>query len=854
MRFLPPWRLPQPIVLTVPLLFMGLGPAGPAPALGEIRDHRAFRAAVSALNDGIPAVAAAKLARLFADGELDPESMAAARPLLVEAHVRAGAGEKALAVSGPGPDEPETADLIFWKAEAMAQVGQVAEAEALLVGVIGTPDISPTLAADARIARAGLLVHLGRSDEAMDALEPLIQKGASAGPTARAQLLAAEIDLAAGRSDTAVARLRSVPQNHPATASQVAYLAARAHLANGEPGQALAALRPLPPENAHLPKIALVRAASLADSGELEASCQTLRIFISSYPSSPLLPLAFAQLDRCGDFRSPASEPQLESWLASGTEPLATLAAYYQVLAMERGGDRSSALAALDRFIDGRAGHPLASRARLLMGAWLLEDGRGNEAHAYLEPLAAAQDVAPTIHAHVAFLTGQIAFDRGDFTSAKTAFASIVDHPRIPDRIRSSANFNAAVAALKSGEGDIYLALAGDLAAPPADEPPSTRIHLQLERGLDAAGNGNPEAAAMLEEFLASDPSPPDAFRAHLALAELALLAFPAKPKSAREHSAAAEAILRAATPSEPLPADAAEKLEYLAIWIAGADDDTATLVRLGERFLAARKGSPLRDRVHMKIGETYFRKADYPNARRQFELLDSETPDSPFAEPALFFAAKAALLTMTSDSLDDAIALWERVAQKEGALRLFAREQQALALHRLAREEEAVQLFDSILAADPPPPNPLRFSVTLARGESLFVLGAETPAHIAAAIAAFDKVAADPAASPEWRAQALFRKGKALEASGDETTALEAYYDVIAQVGQDRPPASAPAPAANQWFYRAGFEAMRLLETDENWRGAVRMAERLADAGGPRSDEAKEHAERLRLKHFIWE
>jgi hypothetical protein len=54
-------------------------------------------------------------------------------------------------------------------------------------------------------------------------------------------------------------------------------------------------------------------------------------------------------------------------------------------------------------------------------------------------------------------------------------------------------------------------------------------------------------------------------------------------------------------------------------------------------------------------------------------------------------------------------------------------------------------------------------------------------------------------------------------------------------------------------WFYRAGFNAARLLEDEAKWDSAAAVYEKLVAAGGARSDEAKARLSRLRLEHFLW-
>ena len=53
-------------------------------------------------------------------------------------------------------------------------------------------------------------------------------------------------------------------------------------------------------------------------------------------------------------------------------------------------------------------------------------------------------------------------------------------------------------------------------------------------------------------------------------------------------------------------------------------------------------------------------------------------------------------------------------------------------------------------------------------------------------------------------------------------------------------------------WFYKAGFNAAQLLETDSKWESAAAVYQKLAAAGGTRSDEARERLDRLRLEHFL--
>ena len=63
------------------------------------------------------------------------------------------------------------------------------------------------------------------------------------------------------------------------------------------------------------------------------------------------------------------------------------------------------------------------------------------------------------------------------------------------------------------------------------------------------------------------------------------------------------------------------------------------------------------------------------------------------------------------------------------------------------------------------------------------------------------------------------------------------------------------PGTKADQfWFYKAGLEAARLLEDQQDWPAAIAIYDQMASAKGPQREELTQRARRLRLEHFIWE
>ena len=97
------------------------------------------------------------------------------------------------------------------------------------------------------------------------------------------------------------------------------------------------------------------------------------------------------------------------------------------------------------------------------------------------------------------------------------------------------------------------------------------------------------------------------------------------------------------------------------------------------------------------------------------------------------------------------------------------------------------------------------------------------------------------------WHNQALFKKGVCLEKKSDDDGALATFYQVL-----DAPPRT-DRTTELFWFYKAGFNAARLLETGLHWDSAAKVYQKLVSAGGSRSEEARRRLSQLRLEHFLW-
>ena len=394
--------------------------------------------------------------------------------------------------------------------------------------------------------------------------------------------------------------------------------------------------------------------------------------------------------------------------------------------------------------------------------------------------------------------------------------------------------FNAAAGWLQLGEHGRFLASYDAFEKHGGDE--ASRAELRLEEGLVQAAKGDKRAAQSLQEFIRDFPNNSRASEAWVTLAELAFHAAPPRLDEARKDLARA---------AETKPTDAAaERADYLMIWIEDATQTNETkVVDLADGFLKRHAGSSLAPDVRMKLAETYYRRQDFPNAQTQFELLAQGNPTGPLAEKALFFAAESAVSSMAAGALEHAIVLLDQVVHMNSELKWAARNEQAVIERKLGKPQDALSLYDEVLKSDARPAE--KREALCAKGDIFFEVGGAE--NYQRAVEAYNQVASDTEAPIHWRNQALFKKGLCLEKKVDRAGALETFYQVVEN--EARPDRRREL----FWYYKAGFNAARILEEDSKWESAAAIYQRLAAAGGSRSEEAKARLTRLRLEHFLW-
>ena len=781
------------------------------------------------LAEGVPEVSVVRLEGLLKQNLAESDWRAVAEKLL-EAMVAANQTADAFKLLAD-PRLRQSPSANFWRAQLLASSHREAEALALYRQIAS--DRNSNLGSDALLGAAEMLRALGRTDEALQSFSELFHDPKW---TVRAQLRAAELYL--DKSDAVEAR-RLLEKVQPTTAFEKRerhFLRGRLEVALHRPERAIAAFESVLKNPEGVTHETLTAALfALADAHlqlkTPESGDDALENFIDHRPSDGDLARVFAKLDELYRSERKPSRTELDRWTRDPAEPRRAFAQWYLARFDLRLGRRDRAL---EHFSALRRTHPqlpVLAPAFLEFAQLELEERHFDEALALLNEARTLRP-DPTVLERVNLLAAQIQYRAKHFEDATASFEQI---GHSDSSLASLAMFNAALSWLQKGDETRFLADAEEFGKKTKDE--KSRADLRLEAGLMEAAKGDPRATDSLRNFLREFPEAERGSEAWVALAELAFHATPPRLDEARKD-------LARATESKPTPT-AQERADYLTIWLEDTTSGGETkVIALAKKFIQEHESSSLVASVRMKLGEMYYRAEDFANAETQFELLAEQNSAGPFFERALFFAGESAMASMAGQSLDRAIVLFDRVVQLNGELKWAARNEQAVIERKLGKSQDALVLYDEVLNGAARPAE--KREAICGKGDIFFEIAATDPQNYLRAIEAYDKLASDKDAPPHWRNQALFKKGLCLEKKADRGAALASFYTVLDEgMRPDR-------PHEFFWFYKAGFDAGQLLEADAKWESAAAVYEKLAAAGGTRSDEARERLDRLRLEHFL--
>jgi TolA-binding protein/thioredoxin-like negative regulator of GroEL len=785
--------------------------------------------ASASIAEGVPEVALVRLQALLNNNLPETERRAVVEKL-AEAQIAAKQPENTLILL----TDSRVRDLPwakFWRAQAFASLHRWAEALPLYEQLAGD-ERSPFRNA-ATFGAAEMLRALGRRDEAVKQFSLLLHDKEWA---TQAQLRAAELYIETGDAAGARRLLEGTQPTSVAERRERRVLRGRLELIQRRPERAIGIFQGLlkrPEGAAHSALIATVFgiAEAQVQLKTPEIADDVIEQFIDRHPSDPDLPLLFARLDELYRAEHKPSRNELERWVRSPEQPRRTFARWYLARFEIRAGRRERARQLFTDLRHTGVKSQAIAPALLEFAQFEVEDKHFDEAIAILGD-ARFFHPPPSLLTQIDFLSAQAQYHARRFGRASTDFEQIA---RSGSPWAKVALFNASTGWLQLGDHTRFLTDYSDLEKLGGDE--QARADLRLEEALMQAAKGDEKAGKSLQQFIHDFPKNPRASEALVSLAELAFHASPPSLDEARKY-------LTRATES-PTPA-AAERGDYLNIWIEeSAGGNEAKVIELAKRFLEQHGNSPFSPEVRMKLAELYYRRQDFANAQTQFELIAQQTSDNSLGEKALFFAAESAMSSMGEHSLDRAIVLFDQVVRQNGSLRWAARNEQAVIERKLGKPTDALALYDEVLKSDAGPAE--KREALCGKGDIFLEMGATDPNNYQRAIEIYDQLASDKDEPVHWRNQALFKKGLCLEKKSDRANALATFYKILEE------DARADGRRELFWYYKAGFNAARLLEEDSKWESAAAIYEKLAAAGGSRSEEAKARLTNLRLEHFLW-
>ena len=783
---------------------------------------------------------------------LDESARATATIRLAEARLRDGRPAEAM----DQLEKPAAAahpEALFWIGQAMAAMGKTGEAIESLTPLANDP-LAP-FHAEAVFTIANLAWARGDEAAALRTLE-LLDESDDAVLASRARLREVEVLLDAGRVAEARAALPAVSEVGPWDAPLQAFLEAMILLRENRPQDAVVLFRnlierPQGQTHARYHLAATGLAEALLAAGQANEAAAFIVSFLQDHPESPRLDVLF-QLLRQAAAQNPETGrfvlEALAAWTSQSDLPVLgpiPVSGSGAVAAWPSGGQRGeiAAHALLARALILRQSgtpenlaecrrlltrlrlefpaHPLASRSLFELARIEIDTGRTAAARALLDTVREVSMETP-LRGRAAFLEGRIDREAGNKTAASRLFSVASRH--LPDDLATAARFNALV-----------LAPPGEKTEETAADP-EIEADVRLERALaqaDAAARIN-----AIEEFLIANPEHARAPEARLAAAEAALAIAPPDLSLAR-----AQLDTLAAAP-EQSAALAPSRLAMVRLRLADLDGDNEAAIAIARDIGTRFPDTPAAADAAFMLGRSLFRSEVYNEARLVLEQVAATSRDSARAEAAMLLAARSAALVPTSQSQQEALALFRKVIDGNGPLAPVAMLENArlmIDMNRLSEAEEFLRgWFEPMEKSDP-----MRLPAGLLLGEAIYARGSADPESLPAALAVYDSLLDEAGAHSALYNRLQYLRGRTLEQIPDERAAFSAYYSVLET---DQPPA--------EWHYfeLCGFRALALLEKAGRWPAAIACARRIASFNGPRSAEAAERASQLQLSHMIWE
>ena len=497
------------------------------------------------------------------------------------------------------------------------------------------------------------------------------------------------------------------------------------------------------------PKAKILKARCLAGSEKTDLAVNLLLELIGECFDTPTMHAAFDLLvDTATAAENRTIGKQFSSWSEDPVFPERQMAARFYGILVDSESDEEILVGKLDSFILENPEHPLAYRAKLLLGS--------------LRPELASQraldddpNAIEELKKHLSFEMAVKQFQEDSFSSAKESFLEI--STQLKGREREQALFNSAISALYAGDDATYDSLEKELGKY-GKVASATHADLLFLAGLIYSSQNNLKAFKILSNFTRNYPDHASVIDAKLAVAELHLNQVPPQPQAARKiFNQLADLKLSAAR---------RERLDYARLWAELLSPGVNRVRHFATRFLSNWPKSEFRPEVSMLLASDFFEKQEYDQAEKSFRELARNFPESRFHETALFFAAKATSLKVSENNPGPATEFsgWDEVISAGGTLANAARHQKGIGFLKMDRFDDAVRIFDEILNSKEPRTNDLRLAVQCDKGVAIYLKALALdgdPKLLSRAAELFADVARDSKATRAWNFPGIGSQGQ---------------------------------------------------------------------------------------------
>lgn len=772
------------------------------------------------------------------------------------------------------------ADTPIWKAEALASLGRYQDAETTLSAI----DKKHSRYQQVQLSRARILIALNRQSDALAVLTPLFN--ISAAPTrVSAQLLATEIMIGQGLWQDAQKLLDNIDSPTPASAQLREYLKAQLSLMENKAVEAISQFRALVTQPDHLSEKIfhasfLGLADALAANNQNEDAIATLEDFINKYPDSSILQQIFQRLSKLLPNNLPTDHPSMMKLIGWSSSPqvaknilyisgntadsiqpyqpapsehddLVSLSLYLRAKLLAASGTTekiNQSLILLNQLRSQHPGHSLPptelylelASASLLDTAHIQLQREQNEQAAFTLASMEKAAFSPILKDRASFFLGQLLAGQNDFSNAHTAF----DFSRASNdpQIARAANINAGITALLSSQLKVFDSILT------ATRDAHIRISLQLERALWKCRNNDVSGRIDLDTFIMANLGHARENEARLALAAASVDIMPADIQLAKTQLDIIAPRLTDATHQYNITRILIRAEELNQQWKAAAE--------AAEEYIRRFSQSPHLESIMLKQGEAYYHNEDFNAARRIFQTITSQYPEGKFTPYARFYTAMAARLGGTTQAREESIALFQEIIDSKHTLASEARIQQGRVLIDLLRYTEAEKSLQPLLK-DKSTHVALRRDAGILLADCFHRQATNNPEKYSPqkfeqAVSIYNELLTKKDISAARKNQIHFLRGQTLQSMNKMDQALESYYSVIAQA--NAPDSQSGDEVEWFWFYRCGFKALSILESEQRWEASVKLAHRIASFNGSRAEEALKRAHSLAKTHMIWE